>query len=268
LTEADALERLRDTDVAAEQVNAAAPRIKSEEGIKMEEYQPLAGMREMCAQVQVAMRERNADSSSPGRVKQESEDARVKIEDEIKREYQPSVEMRQMHPHVQAAKRERNSTEHREDAEPRVKTETTVKQEDGITEQNFLWEHEREGRKAAVKSENTIQVPVKPEPVDVPMPMPPPPNRRFDPFDGYEPDYGGGSVKREDGAERELQFGHLSLISSSMYTVNTRQPPMSSRYPSSGVKQEEIGQRRAPSRTYSPGVKQEYGSSGYAARGT
>ncbi|KAF8214027.1 hypothetical protein K438DRAFT_994200 [Mycena galopus ATCC 62051] len=262
--EEDALQHLRDTQIAAVGQGEGAIRIKSE--IKTEEYEPSVKLEDAYDEMQAA---RLRDTQTPV----SHGDGVLHVKSEIKTEYQPSVKMEAIHEDVRAM---------------RVKQEEgTVKAEyvPGPELQDLFAQATRERERQAVKHEEhevpiepeSIPQGVKPEPVDVPMPNPRPSNKRFDPFDGYEPEYGRRGVKKEEGGE--LNSRQWSSGTSSNYPSSSAYP----RPPPPRVKQEEFSGRSPPSRTnhtpnvkqeeygydsrrYSHGVKQEYNDGGYRSR--
>lgn len=133
-------------------------------------------MEEMFSDVNAAMRARAAETIYGGRIKEEEGlgDVRVKTEEDrpIKAEYIPTSELVDILAQGQQALRERERRG--------VKREETDQAEINA-------EHRTLG--------------VKPEPGDVPMPRARPANKRFDPFDGYEPGSSRGGVKKEEEPE-------------------------------------------------------------------
>ncbi|KAJ7609189.1 hypothetical protein DFH06DRAFT_1247453 [Mycena polygramma] len=272
--EEEELQRLQDTrlPVAAEAHARVQSEVKEEE-----EYRPSAQLLELHAKGQSEMRVRDAESAeATERVKKEvkvergDESVRVKTENKegIKRE---------------ACEPSNLLAGDGLDAKPPIKIEGAVKQEQGVfkTEDAYVPSQALQELFAQGQEVRRERLAVKPEPSDAPIPRAPPRNKRFDPFDGYEPEVGdstGGGVKREEGTEfntRQAYMPHASSPSAFPRPIKREEFSSGSSRPppptySANVKQE-YEQRPYTSRdssTYSPGVKYEdYNGSGYSNRG-
>jgi hypothetical protein len=135
-------------------------------------------MEEMFSDVNAAMRARAAETIYGGRIKEEEGlgGVRVKTEEDrpIKGEYVPTSELVDILAQGQQALREREWRG--------VKREETAEAEINAAH---------------------CALGIKSEPGDVPMPRARPANKRFDPFDGYEPGSSRGGVKNEEETERQ-----------------------------------------------------------------
>jgi hypothetical protein len=191
-------------------------------------------MEEMFSDVNAAMRARAAETIYGGRIKEEEGlgGVRVKTEEDrpIKGEYVPTSELVDILAQGQQALRERERRG--------VKREETDESE--------------------IKAEDST-LGVKPEPGDVPMPRARPANKRFDPFDGYEPEC-------QSSSRRQYQADiHEPTIVNSRQTPSVRGYSASTTYsrpPPARVKQEE----ESMSRPHAPSVKQD-DRSGRGGRG-
>ncbi|KAJ7817053.1 hypothetical protein B0H14DRAFT_1389879 [Mycena olivaceomarginata] len=229
--EADALERLRDTTeipVAA----ASTPHIKSET-VKTEEYRPSVKMEEMFPDVNAAMRARAAETIYGGRNKEEGlGGVRVKTEEDwpIKAEYIPTSELVDILAQGRQALRERERRG--------VKREETDESE--------------------IKAEHST-LGVKPEPGDVPMPRARPANKRFDPFDGYEPELNSRQTPSVRGYSASTTYSRPPPA-----RVKQEEESMSRPHAPSVKQDDRSGRGGRESHTYSPGVKREYDDGGYS----
>ncbi|KAJ7770299.1 hypothetical protein DFH07DRAFT_272901 [Mycena maculata] len=228
----------------------ASVRVKME--VKTEPYEPFAELAQTLAKVE-AFRASSSSHSEPGT--------------SVKREFEP-VKLEPTVPHL-------TSDSQGEDG-PGIKQENeNIKREPEYrpsAEQVDNFNQVQRLKAGGLKRKDDVSIKteeprnalcsIKPEPTDAPIPDARPLNRSFNP--SYEPD--DVEVKREERSESDF---------------NTRQPGFNPRSPTTypavdpRAKREEYAPspwadvpQRGPSRTYSPGVKLEYGSSGlgYANR--